>query len=103
MTDPGQRAETFVACHLKKAVDTWEDLGLGSFELRYLRDKEKHEVDFCVIRDGEPWFLVEAKRSDDALSPSLHRFQRQIDAPHAFQAVVEMPYVDADPFSRNDP
>jgi len=103
VTDPGQRAETFVACHLKKAVDTWEDLGLGSFELRYLRDKEKHEVDFCVIRDGEPWFLVEAKRSDDALSPSLHRFQRQIDAPHAFQAVVEMPYVDADPFSRNDP
>ncbi len=33
----------------------------------------------------------------------LDRFQRQIDAPHAFQAVVEMPYVDADPFSRHDP
>jgi hypothetical protein len=26
-----------VACHLLKAVDAWNDLGLGSFELRYLR------------------------------------------------------------------
>jgi len=27
----------------------------GLFELRYLRDKEKREVDFCVLRDGKPW------------------------------------------------
>jgi hypothetical protein len=27
--DAGQRAETFVACHLLKAVEGWTDLGLG--------------------------------------------------------------------------
>ena len=52
----GQRAETFVACHLLKAVDGWNDMGLGAFELGYLRDKEKREVDFLVARNGTPWF-----------------------------------------------
>jgi predicted AAA+ superfamily ATPase len=31
--DSGQRAETFVGCHLLKAVEGWTDLGLGQFEL----------------------------------------------------------------------
>ncbi|MEM7204504.1 MAG: AAA family ATPase [Planctomycetota bacterium] len=101
--DPGRRAETFVACHLLKAVETWTDLGIGEFELRHLRDKEKREVDLVVIRDGEPWFLVEVKQRDVALSPQLRHFQEQTGAPHAFQVVVELDYVDADPFSRTDP
>ena len=29
IADCGQRAETFVACHLLKAVQAWGDLGLG--------------------------------------------------------------------------
>jgi predicted AAA+ superfamily ATPase len=41
--DRGARAETFIACHLLKAVEGWTDLGLGQFELRYLRDKLKRE------------------------------------------------------------
>ena len=48
LEDVGARSETFVACHLLKAVDGWNDLGLGRFELGYLRDKEKREVDFLV-------------------------------------------------------
>jgi hypothetical protein len=101
--DPGARAETFVACHLLKAVEGWVDLGLGEFELRYVRDKEKREVDFLVVRDGRPWFLVEAKLRDTALSPSLGRFQGRLKAAHAFQVVVELPYVDADCFARHEP
>ena len=66
--DEGARAETFVACHLLKAVEGWTDLGFGDFELRYLRDKQKREVDFLVVRDRKPWFLVEAKLSDSHLS-----------------------------------
>lgn len=52
--DKGKRAETFCACHLLKAVEGWSDLGFGNFELRYFRDLQKREVDFVVIRDGEP-------------------------------------------------
>lgn len=101
--DEGQRAETFVACHLLKAVQTWEDLGFGKFELRYLRDKDQREVDFCVVRDGKPWFLVEVKSGDAPLSPSLAHFQQSTRATHAFQAVVDMPFVMADPFARQSP
>jgi hypothetical protein len=101
--DAGQRAETFVACHLLKAVEGWTDLGLGSFELRYLRDKLKREVDFLVVRDRKPWFLVEVKTSDTRLSDSLAHFKQQTKAIHAFQAVIEMPFVAVDCFSRTDP
>lgn len=103
ISDPGARAETFVACHLLKAVEGWTDLGLGEFELRYLRDLEKREADFLVVRDGKPWFLVEVKAKDRALSPALAYFQKQTKAPHAFQAVLEMDHVEADCFRWKDP
>jgi len=101
--DAGARAETFVACHLLKAVEGWSDLGLGRFELRYLRDKLKREVDFLVVRDRKPWCLVEVKASDTRVSDSLRYFQDATRAAHAFQVVMEMPYVEADCFKRTDP
>lgn len=103
VADPGARTETFVAAHLLKAVEHWQDTGMGTFELRYLRDKDKREVDFLVVRDKKPWFLVEAKTSETTLSPHLAHFQKQIGAPHAFQVVFDLPFVDADPFDRKAP
>ena len=98
--NPGDKAETFVACHLLKAVEGWNDMGLGRFELGYLRDKEKHEVDFLVARDGKPWFLVEVKQRDESISPSLKYFQQQLASPFAFQVILDMDYIDADCFAR---
>ncbi len=103
ISDTGKRAETFCACHLLKAVDGWTDLGLGVFELRYLRDTQKREVDFLVIRDGDPWFLVEAKHGRPGLSPHLAYFQKQTGARHAFQVSIDADYVDADCFSHTTP
>ena len=57
-------------------------------------------MDFVFVRDRQPWMLVEVKRSEGALSPSLAYFQGQTGAPHAFQVVLDAPYVDADCFSR---
>jgi hypothetical protein len=103
LTDDGARAETFIACHLLKAVEGWTDLGLGDFELRYLRDKLKREVDFLVVRDRKPWFLVEVKLSDPKLSPSLAHFAEQTKAAHAFQVVINLPYEAADCFATRKP
>jgi predicted AAA+ superfamily ATPase len=97
--DEGDKSETFVACHLLKAVEGWSDMGLGDFELGYLRDKDRHEVDFVVIRDGRPWFLVEVKHRDESLSRTLKYFQDQLDAPFAFQVLIDAEYVDADCFA----
>ena len=101
--DAGPRSETFVACHLLKAIEGWNDMGLGRFELGYLRDKEKREVDFLIAREGEPWFLAEVKHRDTSLSPSLAHFQRQLGAPFAFQVVLDADYVEADCFAAPGP
>ncbi len=97
--DAGSRAETFVACHLTKAVDGWNDMGLGNFQLGYIRDRNQREVDFVVVRDGLPWFLVEVKQSSCEISKSLKFFQQQINAPFAFQVVIDSDYVDKDCFT----
>ena len=99
----GNRAETFCACHLLKSVEGWSDMGLGTFELRYVRDKQQREVDFLVVRNGDPWFLVEAKLRDRSLSPALAYYQKQTGCSHAFQVVVESEYVDSDCFSYTNP
>jgi hypothetical protein len=102
--DAGARLEAFVAGHLLKAVNWWEDLGLGEYGLHYLRDKEKREVDFLVVKDRKPWFLVEVKASGgNAPSPALFHFQRQTGAAHAFQMVFDRPYIEVDCFERTDP
>ena len=103
IADIGARAETFAACHLLKAVETWSDLGLGRFELRYLRDKLKREVDFVIIRDGEPWVLIEVKATRQTLSPHLFHFQKQTGARHAFQAVLDLPHEAIDCFAHTTP
>jgi predicted AAA+ superfamily ATPase len=98
--DARKRAETFVACHLLKAVDGWNDMGLGQFQLGYLRDKEGREVDFVVVRDGAPWFLVEVKHGQSPIGPGLAHYQGQTGAPFAFQVEMETGYVDADCFAK---
>lgn len=103
IADEGARAETLVACHLLKATEGWTDLGLGHYELRYLRDKLKREVDFVVVRDGKPWFLVEVKKADVNLSPALAHFQAQTGAEHAFQVVLDLPYEEANCFAHRKP
>jgi predicted AAA+ superfamily ATPase len=103
ITDPGARAETFAACHLLKAVETWTDLGLGAFELRYMRDKIKREVDFLIVRDGEPWVLIEIKSTRETLSPHLFHFQKQTGAKHAFQAVMDLPHEAINCFAHAGP
>jgi len=100
--DSGDKAETFVACHLLKAVDGWNDMGLGKFELGYLRDKNKREVDFLIARDGKPWFLAEVKQHDTSISSALKYFQQQLTVPFAFQVVIDADYVDADCFAREN-
>ena len=82
-----------------KAVEGWNDAGFGAFGLGYLRDKEKREVDFLVVRDGAPWLLAEVKHRDGPPSPSLRRYQDQVGAPFAFQVTMDADYVDEDCFA----
>jgi hypothetical protein len=104
IADEGLRAENLVASHLLKAVHFWTDSGQGQYELFFIRDKEKREVDFLVTRNNEPWFLVEVKLSShDRLSKNLFYFQDKLKARHAFQVVFDLEYVAKDCFSSAKP
>jgi hypothetical protein len=92
-----------VACHLLKAVDMWNDLGLGDYALYYIRNKAKEEVDFLVAKDGQPWFLAESKTSDTKPSPTLVAMQKATGAKHAFQVVRDLPYAEVDAFTFHTP
>ena len=84
-------------------MESWTDLGLRDFELRYLRNKLKREIDFVVVKNRCLWFLVEVKAGDTYLSPTLRQFQEQTGAPHAFQAVLALPYEPVDCFATGRP
>ena len=101
--EDGARFENFVASHLLKAIHFWNDLGLGSYGLYFLRDKDKREVDFLVCKNKKPWIVVEVKASDMSLSKNISHFQTQINSPHAFQAVKSMKYVNKDCFQYDKP
>ena len=86
-----------------KAVSYWNDTGLGKYGLHYIRDKDKREVDFLIAKNGHPWTLIEAKHSERVLSKNLEKFQIMLGAHYAFQVVLEMPFVNMDCFSVNNP
>ena len=69
---------------------------------RIAGDAER-EVDFLVVRDRKPWFLVEVKLSETSLSPSLAYFQGQTKAAHAFQVVMNVDYQRVDCFKVHRP
>ncbi|OAI48762.1 hypothetical protein AYO45_04230 [Gammaproteobacteria bacterium SCGC AG-212-F23] len=102
--DKGAKVENFVASHLLKAVHFWTDIGFGKYELYFLRDKNKNEVDFLITQDKKPWIMVEVKNSGkEPLSSALHHFQSQLHVPHVFQLAFDLPYVDIDSFSLKKP
>lgn len=103
LADKGKRNENFIASHLLKAVHYYNDIGMGNFQLCYLRDKSHREVDFLVIRDNIPWFLVEVKTGDQAISESLKYYKKLTKAPHAFQATFNMPFVNKNCFNEFEP
>ena len=93
--DEGARSENLVALHLLKACHYWTDLAHGVFELRYVRDKERREVDFLVVRDGKPWLMVEAKTTETEPSRALMHYRRLLAPEFAVQLV------DVDGFERD--
>jgi len=81
------RFENLVACHLLKTCHFWTDTGEGEFELFFLRNKDAQEIDFLIVRDGQPWLPVEVKSSDTTPSPNWSKFLPLLGCKHALQLV----------------
>lgn len=85
VSSAGPRFENLVACQLLKFCHFQEDTQGYAMELRYLRDTDKREVDFVVLKEKKPLFAVECKLGDKQLDPSIHYFSQRTEIPSFYQ------------------
>lgn len=83
--DPGARFENMVAGHLLKYCHWREDTEGFDMELRFIRDTDKREIDFVVLRDGVPEFAVECKYGERSVSPACAYFRERTSIPRFLQ------------------
>ena len=81
----GAKWENLVASQLLKFCHWAEDSEGDTMELRYLRDIDKREVDFVVIKNGKPLFAVECKSGEKAIGSAVHYFAERTDIPVFYQ------------------
>ncbi len=75
--DEARRFENYVACEIQALLHLWTDASGERFSLFYIRNKEKQETDFLILKEDKPWLLVEAKYSDSPVA------RHQCDTSHA--------------------
>jgi predicted AAA+ superfamily ATPase len=88
--DEGAVFENLVATHLLKHLQFREDLEGYRYELKYIRDKEKREVDFVILKDGMIQELIEVKYADPNVDSSLKYYAEKLNPPKATQIVARL-------------
>jgi predicted AAA+ superfamily ATPase len=83
--DPGPRFENFVASQLLKYCHFVEDTEGFRMDLRFIRDTDKREIDFVVLKEGRPMFAVECKSGEKNINPSLFYFMKRTSIPRYYQ------------------
>jgi predicted AAA+ superfamily ATPase len=81
----GARFENLVASQLLKFCHFVEDTEGHAMELRFLRDTDRREVDFVVLRNRKPLFAVECKTGERGVSPSIRYFAERTAIPRFYQ------------------
>jgi uncharacterized protein len=81
LSDPGKGFENLLALSLLRMATRFTETGLGIFEVMYIRDKEKREVDFVLIKDNQPLALLEATDGDAEISSSGKYFSQKPGIP----------------------
>lgn len=92
--DDGARFENLVAVTILKRLHFLEDYEGYQYELRYIRDKEKREVDFAIIKQGVLDEIIEVKYADDNIHRPLVYFAEKLNPKKVTQIVanIRRPY-----------
>ena len=85
VSSPGERFENFVACQLLKYCHFTENSEGFRMELRFLRDTDKREIDFVVLKDRKPLFAVECKTGERGVNPAIPYFRQRAGIPRFYQ------------------
>lgn len=81
----GFRFENLVASQLLKYCHWVEDTQGYQMELRFVRDTDKREIDFVVLKENQPLFAVETKQGEKSISPWIHYFSERTPIPKFYQ------------------
>lgn len=95
--DAGAVLKNAVAGALLRELHLAEDLRGKRTAPHFLRDKERREVDFLTLVDGEPRHLLEVEVSDRDSSRSLAHFHRFLPGAEAVQVVLDLPRATSTP------
>jgi predicted AAA+ superfamily ATPase len=87
--DEDARFENFTAVSLFKHICGKYDYEGEKYGLHYLRTKEGHEVDFCLVHDSGIEEIIEAKFRESNASKNLRYFAKKYDL-KATQLVQEL-------------
>jgi len=87
--DHGTQFENLLAFCLLKHCFAKTDMLAERYCLHYLHTKEKQEVDFALVHNGKMEKIIEAKYSEESISPSLRYFHEKYHFP-AIQVVREL-------------
>lgn len=80
----GARFENIVASQLLKYCHFFRDTKGEAMELRYIRDTDKREIDFVVLKKGIPVFAVECQAADNKISPAIPYFAERLQIPQYY-------------------
>ena len=81
------RFENLVASTLLKSCNFWSDIGMGTYHLCFLRDKEKCQVDFLITKKQKPCLSIEAKLSSEDLNTNFIPFCKKLGLKHHIQII----------------
>lgn len=87
--DPGIKFENFVASCLMKHTVANIDYQAKNYALKYLQTKERHEVDFALVKDQQIEKIIEVKHADVTIGTGLRYFHEKYQLP-ATQVVKEL-------------
>jgi predicted AAA+ superfamily ATPase len=96
LPEAGPRFENFLAVSLMRMAARFTETGLGIFEVMYIRDTAKREVDFVLVKDNKPLALFEAKESGREITPAIRHFGRILQIP-CYQIVRDLDKAEAFP------
>ncbi|MDP2855239.1 MAG: ATP-binding protein [Smithellaceae bacterium] len=96
LSETGPRFENLLAVGLMRMAARLTETGIGLFEVMYIRDTAKREVDFVLVKDGKPLALFEVKESGRDIAPALRHFSRILKIP-GYQIVRDIERAEAFP------
>ena len=94
--DRAFRFENMVASHLLKYCHFLEDTEGFKMELRFLRDTDKREIDFVILKNKKALFAVECKAGEKQASPHIKYFKERTDIPKFYQVHLGSKHTELD-------